>query len=87
MELPMNSKDAYIRFELEDIKEVDPINTGDYGMRTVIYTTLYLLENAEGVHQLKLKSREEIALYIKLNDVEARTCVKFKKYSAYYMSW
>jgi uncharacterized protein len=85
LELPKNSKDHYMRFELEDIKEVGPINTGDYGVRTVIYTTLYLLENAEDVHDLKLKSREEIVLYRKLKDVAVKTDLKLKRYKECYI--
>ena len=84
-ELPKNSKESYIRFEMEDIKEVGPIATVEYGVRTVIYTTLFLLENAENIHELKLKNRKEIVLYKKLKEIAKVTGSKLERFREYYM--
>ena len=84
-ELPRSSKESYIRFELENIEEVGPIATVEYGVRNMMYTTLYLLENADNVHELKLKSREEIVLYKRLKEIAGVTGSKLVRFREYYM--
>ncbi|HHV99244.1 MAG TPA: DUF2357 domain-containing protein [Clostridiaceae bacterium] len=84
-ELPKNSEEEYIRFELEDIKLIGPISIVEYGVRTVMYTTLYLLENAENMHELNLNSREEIILYRKLRKLSKIYRWKLRKRSNGYI--
>ena len=58
-----NGEDEYLRFELEEILSVGPISTMEYGVRLMIYTTMYLLKNAETMHELSFRSRNEIEVY------------------------
>jgi uncharacterized protein len=87
MELPQTTvKEQYVRFELEDIQKVGPIKTVEYGLQTVMYTTLYLLKNAENIHELKMKSREEIELYKRLKEISKKTGQKIQRFREYYMA-
>ncbi|MBK5240334.1 MAG: hypothetical protein JJD95_03870 [Clostridium sp.] len=58
-----NEEDEYLRFELEELIQINNIKPVEYGTQLITYTTLYLLENAENIHELKLKNRDEIELY------------------------
>ena len=59
----------YLRFNLSSIEEVSPIEPIQAGTQLVSYTTLYLLKNAENMHELKLKSNLEIEVYKKLKKI------------------
>lgn len=59
----------YLRFNLSSIEEVSPIEPIQAGIQLVSYTTLYLLKNAENMHELKLKSNLEIEVYKKLKKI------------------
>ena len=59
--------------DIEEIKEIEPIQSGT---RLVSYTTLYLLKNAENMHELKLRSNLEIEVYKVLKRI-----AKLKGYS------
>lgn len=66
LEIPSQKKNEekdYLRFELEDLEKVGPIETVEYGVELITYTTLYLLKNAETLHELHFKNRLEIELY------------------------
>jgi len=58
-----NKKEIYLRFDLNVIKEISPIKPIQSGTQLVTYTTLYLLLNAENMHELKLNSNLEIEVY------------------------
>ena len=62
-------KDVYLRFNLESIQEVGPIKPIQSGPQLISYTTLYLLKNAENMHELKLKSNLEIEVYKRLKSI------------------
>lgn len=65
-EIPARSgteEDIYLRFNLYDIDEVSHIEPIQAGTQLVSYTTLYLLENAVNMHELKLGSNLEIEVY------------------------
>ncbi|KXZ39989.1 hypothetical protein SAMN05661008_01952 [Alkalithermobacter thermoalcaliphilus JW-YL-7 = DSM 7308] len=59
----------YYRFETEEWQKIGPIAPVEYGTRNVSYTTLYLLNKADTMHELKLKSRVEIDTYKILKEV------------------
>lgn len=87
-EIPNSTRtldEEYLRFELEDICAVGPIGKVEYGIRTVMYTTLYLLKNAENVHELKLKSRDEIVFYKMLKEIAEKRMIGLKRFKDYYM--
>ncbi|MCB2313470.1 restriction endonuclease-like protein [Clostridium tagluense] len=69
-----NEEQDYLRFELEEIFSVGPIKTVEYGVELITYTTLYLLKNAETLHELHFKNRLEIELYKVLKEI----CVEKK---------
>jgi hypothetical protein len=58
-----NDEDEYLRFELEELVNINNIKPVEYGTQLITYTTLYLLKNAENIHELKFKNRDEIELY------------------------
>ena len=59
----------YLRFNLFNIEEISPIEPIQAGTQLLSYTTLYLLKNAENMHELKLKSNLEIEVYKKLKKI------------------
>jgi uncharacterized protein len=56
-------EETYYRFETEKWQVVGPIAPVEYGIRNVSYTTVYLLNNADTMHELKLKNWLEINVY------------------------
>ena len=56
-------KSIYIRFDLEEFEPISKISTVEYGVRNVMYTTLYLLKNATTIHELSINNRKEIEVY------------------------
>ena len=56
-------KSIYIRFDLEEFESIPKISTVEYGVRNVMYTTLYLLKNATTIHELSIINRKEIEVY------------------------
>ena len=61
--------EQYLRFNLDSIKEINHIEPIQAGTQLVSYTTLYLLKNAENMHELKLNSNLEIEVYKKLKEI------------------
>ena len=51
------------RFDLEEFEPISKISTVEYGVRNVMYTTLYLLKNATTIHELSINNRKEIEVY------------------------
>jgi len=76
---------SYLRFNLEDIQEVGPIQPIQAGTQIVAYTTLYLLRNAENMHELKLKSNLEIQVYKKLKGIAKAKNYKIRKENDRYL--
>lgn len=66
---PGTEYDEYTRFNLEEIKTIDVIKPIQFGTQLISYTTLYLLLNAENMHELKLRSNLEIAVYKRLKTI------------------
>lgn len=65
-ELPLtsnNSSEPYLRFELDEIKSLPTIKPIQYGTQSVTFTTMYLLFNAENMHELKVRSSFEVNVY------------------------
>lgn len=63
----------YLRFDLENIQKINCIQPIQSGTQLVSYTTLYLLTNAENMHELKMKSNLEIETYKRLNNLAKKT--------------
>lgn len=62
-------EEIYLRFSLDNIDEITCIKPIQSGTQLVSYTTLYLLKNAENMHELKVKSNLEIEVYKRLNNL------------------
>lgn len=71
-----NEEEEYLRFELEELIEINNIKPVEYGTQLITYTTLYLLKNAGNIHELKLKDRDEIELYKLLKKISKEKGVK-----------
>jgi len=65
-----NPEDLYLRLNIEWFKNVGPITPVEYGVELINYTTQYLLENAETMHELSFGNRKEIELYKKLKKIQ-----------------
>ena len=71
--------ERYLRFNLESIQEISHIKPIQSGTQLVSYTTLYLLKNAENMHELKLKSNLEIEVYKKLKEISNKKGYNIRK--------
>lgn len=71
---------VYIRFELENFEKLSGVSTLQYGVRNIMYTTLYLLKNATNMHELSIKSRKEIEVYKILKSVSEKKSLNLEKY-------
>lgn len=71
---------VYIRFELENFEKLSGVSTLQYGVRNVMYTTLYLLKNATNMHELSIKNRKEIEVYKILKSVSEKKSLNLEKY-------
>lgn len=83
-EIPRESDELYIRFEIEEWKQLDnPIKVEGFQVITVLYTTDYLLKNAKTVSELCIKDKEEFRLWMELkrldSEVEAMSENKIHK--------
>jgi len=66
-ELPKESEKLYVKFTVSDWKTLEqPIKPAGYGVRSHIYTTLYLLKQAQELPELSLRSEEEMRLWKEL---------------------
>lgn len=61
-ELPTTRRKGqiYLRFNIEDIRTISKIRPIQILLRLISYTTLYLLNNAENMHELKIKNNLEM---------------------------
>ena len=71
--------ERYLRFDLESIQEISHIKPIQSGTQLVSYTTLYLLKNAQNMHELKLKSNLEIEVYKKLKEISNKKGYNIRK--------
>ncbi len=81
-EIPKESDELYIRFEIEEWKELkNPIQVEGFQVITILYTTDYLLKNVKTVSELCIKNKEEFRIWMELKrlDNKAKT-VFFEKY-------
>ena len=69
----------YIRFELEEFKQLSGVSIYQYGVRNVMYTSLYLLKNATNIHELSLKNRKEIEVYKILKKISEQKSLILEK--------
>ncbi|HZJ76128.1 MAG TPA: nuclease domain-containing protein, partial [Oscillospiraceae bacterium] len=86
-EIPRESDELYIRFEIDEWKQLDnPIKVEGFQVITVLYTTDYLLKNAKTVSELCIKHEEEFRLWMELkrldSEVEAMSENKIDKKSS-----
>lgn len=66
-EIPKNSEELYLRFEVYDWKKLNrSLKVEGYQVRKVLYTTEYLLNNSEVVTELLIKSKEEFRIWKEL---------------------
>jgi len=67
-----------ILFEVDEWQQVGPITPAGYGVRSRIYTTLYLLKRASQLPELSLKSELEIRLWKELQRLGERVRIKLQ---------
>ncbi|MFW5647544.1 MAG: DUF2357 domain-containing protein, partial [Candidatus Alkaliphilus sp. MAG34] len=71
-EIPRESDELYIRFEIEEWKQLDnPIKVEGFQVITVLYTSDYLLKNAKTVSELCIKDEEEFRLWMELKRLDS----------------
>lgn len=85
VELYKNSNEDYLRIELDEIYNVGYIKSVEYGIRTVDYTSLYLLKNATNIHELRFKSISEVRLYKKIYEISKSKGYKLTRKKDCYM--
>ena len=73
-------KDIYIRFELNEFESIPGVSTVEYGVRNVMYTTLYLLKHATNIHEIGVESRKEIEVYKILKAVSDKKSLSLEKH-------
>lgn len=81
-EIPKDSDELYVRFEIDEWKTLErTIEVKGYQVRKHIYTTEYLLYNAETVSELCIKSEEEFRLWMELKNLqnEVAALIEHKK--------
>ena len=67
IELPKNDESLYYRLEIEKWFRLErKIEIAKYQVRSFIYTTFYLLNNADSITELCIKSKEEFRLFLEL---------------------
>lgn len=87
LDLPVlknNGEEEYLRFELTELRPVGPISTVEYGVELLFYTTLYLLTNAETIHELHFRNRLEVELYKILKKVSLEMKVRITRRQNYF---
>lgn len=80
-----SKEEIYLRFNLYDIDEVSHIEPIQAGTQIVSYTTLYLLENAVNMHELKLGSNLEIEVYKILKKIASENNWSIRKENNKYL--
>ncbi len=70
-EIPKESDELYIRFEIEEWKELDrPLRVEGFQVIRILYTTDYLLHNSETVSELCIQDEEEFRLWMELKRLD-----------------
>lgn len=84
---PGTANEEYLRINIEELRTIDLIKPIQYGTQLITYTTLYLLLNAENMHELKISSNLEIELYKRLRSFadKNQTTIR-KKDEKYYVN-
>lgn len=77
--------ELYLRFNLDTIQETSHIKPIQAGTRLVSYTTLYLLINAQNMHELKFRSNLEIEVYKRLKKIAKLNGYSIRKESEQYI--
>lgn len=80
-----SEEEKYLRIDFEWIKEITKIEPIQYGTQIVTYTTLYLLLNAQNLHELKYKSNLEVLVYKKLKKIADENGYGIKKINDSYV--
>lgn len=63
-EIPKNSEEIYIRFEIEEWFELkEPIRVKGFQTRGIMYTTKFLLNNAKTVSELGIKTESQFRIW------------------------
>ena len=66
-EIPKASDELYCRFEIEEWVELPhKIISNGFALRRSMYTTFYLLSNADTLEELCIKNKEELRLWMEL---------------------
>ena len=66
-EIPKTSDELYCRFEIEEWLELPhKIISNGFSLRRSMYTTFYLLNNADTLEELCIKNEEEFRLWMEL---------------------
>lgn len=79
-EIPKESDELYIRFEIEEWKELkNPIQVEGFQVITILYTTDYLLKNAKTVSELCIKDKEEFRLWMELKRLDNKAKAVFSE--------
>lgn len=71
-------------FQFSKVATIGPIQSAEYGPASVYYTTLYLLQHAESVHELQFQSHMEVKWYKQLRKIAQQHQVMLKKRKDYY---
>ena len=67
LEIPKNDEDLYYKIEIEKwCRLEEKIKIDKYQVRSFIYTTFYLLNNAGSVTELCIKNKDEFRLFLEL---------------------
>ncbi|WP_459478031.1 hypothetical protein [Clostridium saccharoperbutylacetonicum] len=77
IELPKDSDSLYYRLEIDKWCRLErKIEIAKYQVRSFIYTTFYLLNNARSVTELCIKSKEEFRLFIELRRFHNKSSIE-----------
>lgn len=77
IELPKDSDSLYYRLEIDKWCRLErKIEIAKYQVRSFIYTTFYLLNNARSVTELCIKSKEEFRLFLELRRFHNKSSIE-----------
>jgi hypothetical protein len=77
LELPKDSDSLYYRLEIDKWCRLEiKIEIAKYQVRSFIYTTFYLLNNARSVTELCIKSKEEFRLFLELRRFHNKSSIE-----------
>ncbi len=80
IELPKDSDSLYYRLEIDKWCRLErKIEIDKYKVRSFIYTTFYLLNNARSVTELCIKSKEEFRLFLELRRFHNKSSIEIDR--------